>query len=236
MALVIGAKSRDKGYDVGRTASSISSKLPQWGGKYEIKYFMSEPAVNVTVPSAGTVILSTTATSAQSAAFGITQGPFQESRIGRLINVREVCLTGVLWTESKTAPTTGCVMVRVIVGIDRQHNSNSQPITPSGTAGGGVLETPFWTSELNLESAERFKILADNVYELQSMGICENESLSTVICDYNKSFNMKLPVEYRDELNSALVNTNDFFVLVISDQNNIANCLLEARVRYTDEC
>jgi len=252
MASIIGLKTRASDKDVGRSAASISKSLANFGNKYEMKTFIPTPASGGSGGDVPQIVFQTTPTSNLLGMFNIGNGTGDGQRIGRLVTVKEVCLTGIFYVENNGDANFASPLVRVIVGIDRQHNGRNMvdaddvllkevipPVPPAVTP---TYTGPFWYSMMDLGQEKRLKILADNTFEMTCTGTFPgSDKFCTAILNYSKTFKMHLPVEYslQDgpdfDPNDNLVQTNDFFVHITTSRAGV-QYFMEGRVRYMDDC
>lgn len=154
-------------------------------------------------------------------------------RIGRAISLKSLSIRGKLFNEGCTNVFNGCILARVIIGVDRQHNSEVAPLVVSN-----ILDNATWTAEPRLSNEQRYHIISDQTFELQTYA-----NLAGTFPTRAVNFHREIPLDFITEyaaLDANIIVTNDLFVLVICDNQQegtpSAKYQLQARVRYADEC
>lgn len=206
------------GYD--RTSGNFG----RFGKSGEEKFFDSSYTSTV-VASSGQI--------AQDSLNEIAQGTQESQRIGRKVTIKKILINGSFYLPS-TATVADCNdRARFILYVDRQANGAAAGI--SGT--GGLLELAAVDSFNNLSASQRFYILHNKWYDVNSTGGAGNGTADTYTGS-RRSFKIKKNVSIPIEFNSTTgaiteIRSNNLGVLLISNSGKV-QCGFRCRLRYKD--
>lgn len=164
----------------------------------------------------------------------IAQGTTQSTRIGRKVTVKKVQFHGYIYLPVNTNPNLMHEQVRMIWFIDKQANGAMPAVTQ-------ILDTDDVDSFYNLANIDRFVIVKDKVYSLQSpshsvlAGPVYATGETSIYIKMNKKCNVDI---YWDSTTGAITEcrSNNFGLMTVSRSGTATSTVFHGifRMRYTD--
>lgn len=193
-----------------------------WNGRraVELKTIDNNAApISSNIPSTGNISLLS----------GVAAGTDYNQRVGRKITMRSLLLRINLTALSTTTQATGD-SIRIIVFYDTQTNG-AVPLVAD------VLQSVFYTSPLNLNNRDRFKVIMDKTIGVEACTYTAGALVagSPRQRDITKYRKFRLEAIYSGTgATVGSIATGGIFVLYISQQNNFNNITIDSRVRFVD--
>lgn len=162
----------------------------------------------------------------------IPQGVTESTRVGRKCVITSINIKGMILLPSSTDVDNASDIARVIVYLDKQANGAAASVTD-------ILETASFSSYLNLANSQRFKILSNQVFSLNSCaGGYDGTNITSfaVLRDYSFSKKCNLPLEFSNTTGAITeLRSNNIGMLLISATTGVGTSLFAtARVRFSD--
>lgn len=153
----------------------------------------------------------------------VAQGVGETERIGKKIVVKSIYLRGVI-VHQPTAAISGGNTVRIMIVNDKQANGAAFTV-------GQVLNPQSYLAHRNLENVDRFRVLRDSTFSMNSEGVNESQKNISMYIKCN------IPIEYDSSTTSGAIvsqRSNSIALLMIGDTNNVTVLSYNVRIRYAD--
>ena len=168
----------------------------------------------------------------------IGQGVTESTRVGRKCVVHQVAWRGTLeLAVSAGAGVQTPQTTRLMLVLDKQCNGAA----PAVTGNGGVLESADYLSFNNLSNKGRFRVLSDDVYDLNPMSSAGDGAVndtSAVRQHFAVYKAVNIPLEFSGVANPSViaeVRTNNIFCLMITNNATAVTSLdSKIRLRFSD--
>lgn len=158
----------------------------------------------------------------------IPQGVGESERIGRKVTIKSIYLKGVI-VHNPVTVNSAANTCRIMIIQDKQANGAVFAVTD-------VLETASYLAHRKLENINRFKILKDTTFSINS-----NSSDGSAPGEAQRPFTYytrcNIPIEYDTTASTGAIATqrsNSIALLMIADTGTVTTFSYNCRVRYSD--
>lgn len=193
------------------------------------KKFKDTNVAATTVAVAGTILSSSLNV--------VAQDDLQNSRTGRKITIVNLNLRGVISIPAAAPSIAGSDTVRIIVYWDKQTNKAAAVATDILAIASGAVNVNEYR---NMDKVERFQILKDKTFEIQSPTIFQNTTPANQVVAASKQFKfskkMNLDIQFDTSAQTGAIGTqttNNLGVLAVS-YRGVAQVEFISRLKFID--